>query len=168
MQRPRFTRSQRRGFSLLEIVVVLGLIGLLTAVVAGGSVALLRERPATGEEQMRLVLTKVRRQAVTNMQELRLSFDGKKRLFLVQSVEGDKPIPLEIKGEFQVEFVPPKAGSSIMIAGEGMETTKLPFITFYRDGSCSPFRAQLRTGGPSRIMTFDPWTCAEMIEESSR
>jgi general secretion pathway protein H len=40
----------------------------------------------------------------------------------------------------------------------------LPYVTFYADGTCSPFRAQLRTGGPARFVTLDPWTCAPLLE----
>ena len=43
----------RRGFTLLEVLVTVALIGLLAGVAVAGSVALLREKPATAEEVLR-------------------------------------------------------------------------------------------------------------------
>ena len=46
-----------------------------------------------------------------------------------------------------------------------MELANLPYITFYPDGTCTPFRVQMKTGNNSpRIVAIDPWTCAPMLE----
>ena len=165
---PQDRRGSSRAFTLLEIMVVIALIGLLTGVLVTGSVTLLRDRPVTGEEQLRSVLTKVRRQATGHLVEVRLSFDAKKKQFVASSAEGLRIIPVEVPGEFSVQFVPAAKGNSILIGGDILETGSLSFITFYSDGTCSPFRAQLRTGGPARVMNFDPWTCAEMPSKEYR
>lgn len=154
----------RRAFTLLEVVVVIALIGLLTALVAGGSMALLRDHPATGEEILRSAMTQSRREAVTSLQEVRLSYDAKARCFLLSRGGGLRKLPVEVTGELQVEFLPAASGNAMLLGGNMVETEKLTHVTFFPDGACSPFRAQIRTGGPARIMSFDPWTCAEVME----
>ena len=49
------------------------------------------------------------------------------------------------------------------IAGELVETRTQPFVTFYGDGTCSPFRVQLRSPAQTRVLEIDPWTCAPML-----
>jgi len=152
------------GFTLLEVVIVLALIGLLTALVAGGSVALLREKPVTGEEVLRSVISKVRRDAVTHLRDIRLSYDEKNKVFHESWVDGEKQLAVDIKGELKLDFLSTGKGSSMLLGGDVVETETIPFVTFYSDGCCSPFRVQLRTGGPARQVSIDPWTCAEILD----
>ena len=142
--------------------MVIALIGLLSALVVGGSVALLRDRPATGEEVLRNAIMRCRRQAVTNMQEVRMSYDAKARIFIFTGQDGPRRVPVDVPGELIIDFLPEVSTSSMLLGGNLVETEKLAYVTFFPDGACSPFRAQLRTGGPSRVLRFDPWTCAEM------
>jgi len=155
----------RGGFTLLEVIIVLALIGLLTALVAGGSVALLREKPVTGEEVLRSAISKVRREAVTNLRDIRLSYDDKNKVFRESWLDGEKQFAVDVKGELKIEFLSTGKGSSMLLGGDVVETETIPFVTFYSDGCCSPFRVQLRTGGSARQVSIDPWTCAEILEK---
>lgn len=146
-------------------MVTIALIGLLAAVVTGGANALLRERPVTGEEVLRFAIAKARRYAVENMREVRLSYDSKEKVFKATTVDGVRSFPVDTPGELQIDFLPPQKEGAILLGGSSAETGNMPFVTFYSDGVCSPFRAQIRTGGPARLMAFDPWTCAPMLED---
>jgi hypothetical protein len=42
----------------------------------------------------------------------------------------------------------------------------MPSVTFYDDGTCTPFRVQLRTNAGAHMLTIDPWTCAPVLTKS--
>ena len=58
------------------------------------------------------------------------------------------------------------SSSSILIGGTLVETEPLASVTFYSDGTCTPFRAQIRTGGGAHLLTIDPWTCAPVLAKT--
>ena len=70
---PQTDRGLSRGFTLLEVLLVLGLISMLAAVLIGGSASLLkgtaRDDP---EDAMLALLQTVRREAVEKNQVLEL------------------------------------------------------------------------------------------------
>ncbi len=166
MTRPSSQFSER-AFTLLEVLITVALIGLLTGILVGGSMAMVRERPSTGEEVLRTAIRQARRYAVENLREVRVRYDAKEKVFVASTRDGEKRFPVEFPGELKVDFLPTIKSSSVLLGGEVLETSSMPFITFYPDGGCSPFRAQLRTGGPARIVSIDPWTCAFAMDEGS-
>ncbi|MBI5380527.1 MAG: prepilin-type N-terminal cleavage/methylation domain-containing protein [Opitutae bacterium] len=158
-------RRGRAGYTLLEILVTLALIGLLTSLIVGGTTALLRERPATAEEVMRAAIAKARRYAVENYRVVRLAYDNKGKAFVASTVDGERTFPVDLPEELQLEFLAAQKGGAILLGGEAVETAKVPYVSFYVDGTCSPFRVQMRSNnGPARIVAIDPWTCAPMLE----
>jgi prepilin-type N-terminal cleavage/methylation domain-containing protein len=66
-----------------------------------------------------------------------------------------------------VDFLPAdkSTGSTELIGGELIETQAMPFVTFYSDGTCTPFRVQFHLKSTARIIGIDPWTCAQVLEE---
>jgi hypothetical protein len=75
------------------------------------------------------------------------------------------PIPPPARGtkaeDVDVTFViAQKGGNTMLVGGVAVETTTVPYVKFYTDGTCSPFRAQFVRGGDSHVMSIDPWTCA--------
>jgi general secretion pathway protein H len=64
-----------------------------------------------------------------------------------------------------VDFLSSKAGggSSILVGGTLLETGALPHVSFYSDGTCSPFRVQFRSKGAAHVISIDPWTCAQTL-----
>lgn len=145
--------------------MTIALILLLTGLVVGGSITLLRERPTTGEEVLNYAIAQARRYAVEENREVRLSFDSREKTFHASTTDGKRSFPVEFRGELQIEFLAPqKGGGTVLLGGDLVETAKTPFVTFYPDGACSAFRAQLRTGGAARVVAIDPWTCAPMLE----
>ena len=161
------TRRGRRtaGFTLLELLVTLALVALLSGLLIGGTAALLRERPATADEVMRQAITQARRYAVENYREVRLAYDNKGKVFHASSVDGKRDFPLPLPEEVQIDFLTTQKDNSMLLGGELVELSNLPYITFYPDGTCTPFRVQLRTGnGPVHVVAMDPWTCAPVLE----
>lgn len=73
-------------------------------------------------------------------------------------------VPKEVA---EIDFLAGKSsgvtGSSMLVGGQLVETQTIPFVTFYRDGTCSPFRLQIKTRNGTRILEIDPWTCAQML-----
>ncbi|MFZ1056073.1 MAG: hypothetical protein WAN79_10410, partial [Opitutaceae bacterium] len=58
------------------------------------------------------------------------------------------------------------SSSSILIGGIVVETEPLTSVTFYDDGTCTPFRAQIRTNGGAHLLSIDPWTCAPILAKT--
>jgi general secretion pathway protein H len=171
----------RAGFTLLEVLVVIALIALLTGVLVVGTSRLLGDRPKSPTELFWLAAAAARKDALLQNQSVRLSLDSKSAEFVltangvaatpaatagVTTTAGETRLPFVPKAISELDFLPPNAtglGSAMLIAGELVETRTQPFVTFYGDGTCSPFRVQLRSPAQTRVLEIDPWTCAPML-----
>jgi prepilin-type N-terminal cleavage/methylation domain-containing protein len=154
----------RAAFTLLEILVVLSLIGLLTGVLITGSSRLLTDRPVSVETVFWAAVAEVRKEAMVEQREVRLRFDANAKSLVSASLAGQRSFAMP-PGEVQVDFLAPASQSNnvVLIGGLLVETEPLGHVTFFDDGTCTPFRVQIRTGGPARMLTVDPWTCAEVL-----
>ncbi|HTQ32516.1 MAG TPA: GspH/FimT family pseudopilin [Opitutaceae bacterium] len=162
-------RRARAGFTLLEILLALGLIALIVGATVSVSANLVGNNSATAEDQFWKALNEARKEALTSQQDTRLSFDDKAKAFVVQNGTGAKTFPVTTAGndKLTVDFLPAQAtNSNVLIAGQLVETQTLPGVTLYADGTATPFRLQLRRGGAAHIVAIDPWTCAEVLEEN--
>ncbi len=156
----------RGGFTLLEVLVTLALIALLTGVLVVGANSLLRDRPKTPEELFWSAVGEVRKEALLGNRDVRLRFDPAKGEFVASSEDGGVRYPFVAKETAELDFLPPKSPgtfSAMLVGGELIETQTMPFVTFYRDGTCSPFRVQLKTRNGARVLEIDPWTCAPIL-----
>jgi prepilin-type N-terminal cleavage/methylation domain-containing protein len=161
--------SRRRGFTLLEVLLTLAIIGLMAGVLVVGSVRLTEPKAATPEDVFWKALGDARREALLSGHEVRLRFVKKNKAasFVISGPAGEKTVPLDDPGELVVDFLSTqKAGSAILIRSQLVETQTIPYVTFYGDGTCTPFRAQFRSGGPARSVSIDPWTCAPIITQA--
>ena len=70
-----------------------------------------------------------------------------------------------MSGDLVVDFLPAgtKGGNLIVIGGVAVESQPIKYVTFYPDGTCTPFRAQFQRNGGSYTLSVDPWTCAAML-----
>lgn len=178
----RPSRPRRRGFTLLEILLTLALIGLLAAFLVGGSARLLATRGATPAEVFWQAVAEARRTALKSGREVRLSFEGETRTFLLLDSEappagplGEPPAPEtplrrfrvspELAGDLEVDFLgaATQGANAILVGGVLLEARSLPHATFYPDGTCAPFRAQLARAGGRSVLRVDPWTCAPVL-----
>ena len=161
----RFPRRIGGGFTLLEILVTLALIALLSAVLISGSTRLLSDRPTTPAEVFRKALTDSRQYAVEKNVEVRLTFDSKEKTFKATTDSGVRSYPVTGEGDIQIDFVAAeKNGSAILVGGVLVDTQTIPYVTFFPDGTCSPFKVQFRIDGGTSYLNVDPWTCAPILE----
>jgi len=163
-------RSLRGGFTLLEILVVIGLIAMLTTVLIIGTSRLLGDRQATATDIFWKTVGEVRKSALLDNRDIRLSFDTKTKEFVAGEGEQARRFPFAPRDAVTVDFLAPASApgssASILIAGQLVETQTLPFVTFYGDGTCAPFRVQLKAkdAASASILEIDPWTCAPVLK----
>ena len=149
------------GFTLLEILAVLALIGLISALLLGSGDALLR---ATAKDDIETVtlnaVAGARHSAVLTGRPLELNYDEKTRQ--LDWEEGR----LVLGGEGNLRLLPPSRVSSMIIGGREVEEP-ITRVRFYADGTCDPFRLEFVRDRASRILTIDPWTCAVLSPEAA-
>jgi general secretion pathway protein H len=160
---------------VLEILVVIALMGLLSGVLITGGIHLAREKAITPEDVFWKSVLECRRVALLSGREVRLTYSGKsekERAFLARGPDGSElRFPIETPGPLTVDFLSAqKSGNTILLAGQLVETKNLSYVTFYGDGTCSPFRLQIRATGEARVLSIDPWTCTLVLtgEEERR
>lgn len=160
-------RRGRAGFTLLEILVVIALIAMMTTVLIIGTTRLLRDRPETADEIFWKMVGEVRKTALLENRDIRLSFDPKTKEFVEGAGDQAQRLPFAPREESDLDFLAPPStsgSSSILVAGQLIDTQTLPYVTFYGDGTCSPFRVQLKSKGLASILEIDPWTCAPILK----
>jgi general secretion pathway protein H len=161
------TERRARGFTLLEILLAVALIGLLAAALVPTSLHLIGDQPVTPDDVFWQASREARKMALKSEHEVRLSFDEKEKNFVVTDGVGSKTFTVPPVRDLTIDFLQGKQGKgSVLIGGQLVDTRTLPFVSFFADGTCVPFRVQFRTGGPARILTIDPWTCAPVIVSS--
>jgi Tfp pilus assembly protein FimT len=156
------------GFTLLEMLLALGLLALIGTVLIGGSTRALNTKPVSTDELFWKSCGEARKLALQSGREVRLGFADdheKGRRFTVDDGMGAREFPLTTAGEVGVNFLSGQkvAGSAVIMAGQVVETQALPFVTFYSDGTCTAFRVQIRLGVNAHILSIDPWTCAPVL-----
>ncbi len=154
-----FRRSA--AFTLLEILVVLALFGLVSAVLIGGSGELLKSATRNDAESTALsAIAAARNSAVLTGRTLEMRRDDQARL--LDWGEGHT----ELAGDEEVRLLPPAKASAVLIGGRVQETP-LARVRFYADGTCDPFRLEIAGKQASRIFTIDPWTCAVLSPDAA-
>lgn len=158
-------RHARGGFTLLEILLAVALIGLLAAALVAGATHLVDTKPSSPTDVFWQAVQAARRSALEQDQDVALSVDDKEHRFVVTTKDGTQYFPLPGKRDLTVDFLPMATGrSSVLIGGALLETQTLPAVTFYADGTCTPFRTQIRTpGADATVLAIDPWTCAPVL-----
>ena len=149
-----------RGFTLLEIIAVLALIGLIAAMLLKGASSMLNDSENRDPESLLLgVLQKVRGEAVESGQIIELVQLPEDKGFL-WGAEGVAELPL-VKGGPVARLLQPEFGRASLIGGQ-MQEALLERMRFYPDGSCDPARMEVRRGDARRVFSIDPWTAAPL------
>jgi prepilin-type N-terminal cleavage/methylation domain-containing protein len=156
----------RAAFTLLEVLITIALIALLTGVLVVGTSRLLGDRPKTADELFWLAVGAARKDALQNNRDVRLTLDTKTHQFVALSEGVETRYAFVPKETNELDFLAPKSvnsTSSMLVGGQLIETQTLPFVMFYGDGTCSPFRVQLKSRNGTRVLEIDPWTCAQVL-----
>jgi len=161
--RPGPQRGTRAGFTLVEVLLVLALLSLIGMVLLPAAGGLMPRSGGGWEDNVAEALQRVRREAVVSGRELTLRFDPETRCLIW---EGGTSEPLgNGDAKLSVDFLRSTGTSAVLIGGQLVETTVIPVLRFYPDGTCDPVRIQLRaTGSAPRVLSVDPWTCAPGLE----
>lgn len=150
----------RRGFTLVEIIVVLMLIGMIASVLITGATSMLDAREEKDPEAaLLMLLQKIRGQAVESGQIIELVQLPEDKGFL-WGADGVESLPL-VKGGPRARLLKPEFSGASLIGGQ-MEETPLERLRFYPDGSCDPTRIEVRRADARRVLTIDPWTAAPL------
>ena len=165
-------RLHRSGaFTIFEVLMVIALIAMLTGVLVTGSARLASGRVVTPEDVFWKAVMETRKMALLSGSEVRLIYadKDKERALVAKAADGtEQRFPFEWAGELKLDFLSTQKGlSAILIRGQAVETGTIQYVTFYGDGTCSPFRLQIRAGGEPRIITIDPWTCSLVLPAST-
>jgi general secretion pathway protein H len=160
--------GDRGGFTLIEILLVLALIALFAWIFVGGSSAMLSGRAASLDDQFWAACAASRKEALEDGQSVLLTFDAKVRGFVLNEAGRLTTIPATGPDDLVIDFHPAQSASAslVLVGGTLVETQPIPAVTFYSDGTCMPFRAQIRAGGGAHILSVDPWTCAPVLSKS--
>ena len=178
----RATSNSAAAFTLLEILLTIAIIAILASVLIGGSARLLNEQPVSVDDVFWKAVREARKTALKSEHDIRLRFDKEKKQFLI--IDGMAPTTLAADGftreevplktfpvrsepssDLTVDFLGPatKGGSLILIGGLAVESTPVQHVTFYSDGTCTPFRLQVMRNGGVHVLSIDPWTCAPVL-----
>jgi general secretion pathway protein H len=165
---PRFSPEAKTcGFTLVEIMLVLALVGLISAMLAAGVARVFNDDHPTPDDVFWQACRSAERLATLGEREVSLSFDANGRKFVWSDGQDTKEAALDpAGGAVSVQFLQAQTGGNvILIAGQLVETQEVPRVTFYPDGTCTAFRVQFRAGSKTWQLAIDPWTCAPVIEK---
>jgi general secretion pathway protein H len=163
------TRRRPAAFTLLELMLALGIIALVGVVFIGGSAQMLNDRPVSADDVFWKAVQEARKQALKSGNEFRITFvderdKGKRFVVSDGTAPRDFPLPATVGPDFTVTFLTTQKGASaVLIAGQMVETQTVPAVIFYGDGTCTAFRAQFQRGGNTHLIAIDPWTCAPVL-----
>lgn len=151
------SRSHERGFTLVEILLVLALLVLFATLLLPGVNSMLREIEArTPEQRFGSLVLDARQQALETGRTIELRYDAETRRFRVGPTWSE-PLPAGV----QWELLPALEGQTVLLGGQLVATGEMRRVRFFPDGTCDPFRLQIRDqAAPPRLLVADPWTCA--------
>ncbi len=123
-----------------------------------------RKAALKAEHEMRLKYDKDKKQFVLidGLAPSRLAQDGFTREETPLKIF---PIDPTVARDLDVTFLASgKKGLSMLIGGVLVESDPVPFMTFYSDGTCTGFRAQMMRSGDVNTLVVDRWTCAPILD----
>ena len=160
-------RPPAGGFTLIEILLVLALLALFSALFIPGVNSILRQINERGPEQaLAETILAARGAALESAKTVTITYDAERRV-----LRADNPAvaDLALEAGTALTLLPPTGGAVILLGGQAVETDELRRIRFFADGTCDPFRVRLQENKEAaRIWVADPWTCALSPEKAAR
>lgn len=158
-------RRPRAGFTLLEVVVALALIGMVAGlVVVNFDVAFggMKSRPPA--DIFRNAVRQARYEAAYRMKKTYLGFDAEKNVFTVVDSDGEDcgEYPLNrdpSQGKFEVTFTPYRPDEDIGGQDENrLSDYPVPRLAFDPSGCGIPVKVTIKGPGEDIEMDMDPFS----------
>ena len=152
----------RRGFTVIELIIVIALIALVGGLVVINAQAILR---GLGQEPVERVLQKAvreaRYQAASLKEPVTLSYDDEESALEIFSETGQSLATYSLEEDEDGEF--PEISFEQILPGMGLdryriETVPVGSLVFRPDRSSTPFEAVIETAGQSFIQRYDPFS----------
>jgi prepilin-type N-terminal cleavage/methylation domain-containing protein len=167
----RARRAGRRGFTLLETLLVLGLLSMLAAVLVGGSAQLLKGTARSDpEDALMALLQTLRRQSVEQGKVIELmpvlsgDVDDPDLRWNAEDAPEDVAAHEERLPKVEgvtVKILAPETIGAILLGGAASETA-IARMRFYPDGTCDRVRLDITRGDNRQLTPIDPLTCAPL------
>lgn len=161
----------RRGFTLLEVLLVLALIGSAASVFVISIDSIARTTPADSlEGAFWAALRDARESAMRTRRVQEITFNPDELEFVIEGGGEAKAEPVSIDNpadgdEFEAVFkqVLP-TNTFTLVRGRLVTEREITSMLVFPDGTCQPVTLEFRFPGGSRRLTIDPWTCAELLD----
>lgn len=158
-------RQKRAGFTLLEVVVAMAIIGMVAGlVVVNFSSAFEGFKSRPPEDVFRTAVRQARYEAALRRQKTFLSFDAEKNTFFVIAADGtpcgEYPLGRDTsQGRFEVIFTPYRPDQE-MEGQENEDLSEYPIarLIFDPSGCAIPVKVQIKGPSESAEMTIDPFS----------
>jgi prepilin-type N-terminal cleavage/methylation domain-containing protein len=176
--RPKSSRSlrlkddnyPRRGFTLIEILLVIALIALTSAVMITNFSSFLDYGDSVSpEEVLTTAIRKARFIAAADRVITELRYDDENGTLVIEPIGEEFTINSDFgpdgRGQIQFYLIPPVEGLSPFPEPD-RTTLKTPSVSFAPDRSSSPFIAEIDTGqgSPTRLR-YDPFSSVIRTEK---
>lgn len=167
-RRPR----TRRGFTLLEMMLVIALIGMMATALVLNIESMMRQSEASAVEGAFWEAARTARtDALLKRRTETVRYDEKQAAFLIESAGEVRRYEIDRadwKSDLTVEIAFKKRLASsqfTLVAGQLVDLREIPSIQFFQDGTCTPFVLELVVGDSTRRIEIDPWTGAELLPD---
>ncbi|MDE0769332.1 MAG: prepilin-type N-terminal cleavage/methylation domain-containing protein [Opitutaceae bacterium] len=159
----------RKAFTLIEMMLTIALITLLSSLFVWNITSLLKQGELESlQNELWGAVEKAKQSAVFNRQPhvvrfdeeaqaFRVSAGGKQFTFEVETDGFDEGVEIEVVFNEQL----PKDGYRL-VRGELVTQREIESVTFYPDGTCTPFSVNLKIGEYQSDFQIDPWTGSQL------
>lgn len=149
------------GFTLIEVLLCIGLLALVGALFIGGASSLMRAKEPASSELFWQVVANAREAAVESGRPVSLHINPETGTLVLAGAT--LALETQIPG-CQVTLLSATERRTVLLGGQLEETATRRVVWFYPEGTCDPFRAQLaESGGRRATLQIDPWTCAPVL-----
>lgn len=161
----------RSAFTLFELMLTMALIALLSSLFIWNIQSLLKQGELEGlQNELWSAVEKAKQSAVFSRVPHRVRFDPENQAFMVSADDQEVPFKVDTSGlgegvEIEVIFklMLPRDGYRL-IRGELVTHKEIETITFYPDGTCTPFTVDLKIAEYESSYQIDPWTSSQMTK----
>ncbi len=158
-----------KAFTLIELMLTMALIALLSSLFIWNINTLLKQGELEAlQNELWGAVEKAKQAAVFSREPHRVRFDEELQAFLVSASGEEIAFQVDTSGlgediELEVQFkvVLPRDGYRL-IRGELVTHREIDSVTFYPDGTCTPFSVDLKIGEYESGYQIDPWTGSQL------